>query len=132
MQCIKGPEHLPPWQPWGTAQRYHPLRRIPTRVAAPTPGTQHPHGTRVIRASGHNDFRTAMAAVLVKRHHCSNREGGASTPPLPNASRASRQRWVKVRELPRVTNATSRETYMSQWGLRATAPRVASTWYNLG
>ena len=52
-------------QLWGTAQRYHPLHSIPTRVAAPAPGTQHPYGTHMFSASGHNDFRTAMAAV-----HC--------------------------------------------------------------
>ena len=120
-------------QPWGAAQRYHPLLSIPTRVAAPAPGTQHPHGTRVFGASGHNDSRTAMAALLIRRHHCTNREGGgACTSPLPKVARASLQRWIGARELPRVTNASSRRTYMSRWGLRATAPRVASTWYNLG
>ena len=38
----QGPATYLSRQPWGTAQRYHPLHSIPTRVAAPAPGTQHP------------------------------------------------------------------------------------------
>ena len=151
-ECIasKGMPHLRPSlaKPVGCNA---PRARTPTALAAVgycsavPPASSHPYtrcrtdsgdsapaDTRMFSASGRNDSRTVMAAVLVKRHHCSNREGGAGTPPLPNASRAPRQRWVKVRELPRVTNATSRGSYMSRRGLRATAPRVASTWYNLG
>ena len=77
----RGPSTYLSRQPWGAAQRYHPLLRIPTRVAAPTPGTQHPYGTRMISASGRNDSRAAMATVLVRRCHCTPREGGGAPSP---------------------------------------------------
>ena len=132
MQCTKGPSTYLSRQPWGAAQRYHPPRRIPTRVAAPTPGTQHPHGTRMIRASGHNDSRPAMAAVLVRRHHCTTREGGASTPPLPNVCGRHFSGDLRRENYPGEPTQPTKGTYMSRWGLRATAPQDTSTWYNLG